>query len=75
MISSVLTALAFAFVLAVIGIWGRRSGHKMVLSTLSPTAQRAKARSIRRGAVASLLGALVFLALAVAEFVIWLTHR
>ncbi len=75
MISSVLTALGFAFVLAAIGVWGRRNGDKLVLSTLSPAAQRSKARSIRRGAVASLLGALVFLGLAIAELVIWLTRR
>jgi hypothetical protein len=75
MISSAVTALMFAAVLTTIGMWGRRSGEKQVLSTLSPAAQRAKARSIRRGAIACLLGGLVFLVLGVTEVVIWFTHR
>lgn len=71
MTSSALLALALAAVLIAIGVWGRRSGEKLVLSTLSPSAQRSKARSIRRGSLACLLGGLLFLLLAAAEVVIW----
>jgi hypothetical protein len=75
MISSAWVALVFAVVLLVIGVWGRRNADNLVLRTLSPSAQRAKQRSIRRGAVASMVGGGVFLVLAIAEVVIWVTHR
>ncbi|HEY0574440.1 MAG TPA: hypothetical protein VGD73_10080 [Pseudonocardia sp.] len=74
MISSGFTALAFAAVLFAIGLWGRRNADKLVLSGISPRAQRAKKRSIRRGAIGCQLGATVFSGLAVMEFVIWFTR-
>ena len=75
MISSGFTALIFAAILFAIGLWGRRNADKLVLATLSAAARRAKERSIRRGAVACQFGAVVFLGLALMEFVIWFTHR
>ena len=75
MISSVWVALVFAAVLFAIGIWGRRNADNLVLRTLSPSAQRAKQRSIRRGAIASMVGGGVFLVLAIAEAVIWAHGR
>lgn len=75
MISSVWVALVFAAVLFIIGMWGRRNAGNLVLSTLSPSAQRAKHRSIRRGAVACMIGGGVFVVLAIVEVVIWATRR
>lgn len=75
MISSGFTALIFAAILSAIGVWGRRNADKLVLSTLSPRAQKAKERSMRRGAIGCQCGAAVFFGLAVMEFVIAFTHR
>ncbi|MDT7587357.1 MAG: hypothetical protein QOE32_4907, partial [Pseudonocardiales bacterium] len=51
------------------------NADKLVLSTLSPRAQKTKERSIRRGAIGCQCGAAVFVGLAVMEFVIAFTHR
>jgi hypothetical protein len=75
MVSSGFTALLFAAILFAIGLWGRRNADKLVLSTLTPKAQKAKERSIRRGSVACQIGSVVFFGLAIMEFVIWFTHR
>lgn len=74
MISSALTALLFAAVLIAIGVWGRRNADNLVLTTLSPSAQRSRRRSIRRGAVASMVGGGIFVVLAIAEVIIWATR-
>ena len=75
MVSSGFTALIFSAVLFAIGLWGRRNAGKLVLATLSPKTQKAKERSIRRGAIGCQVGAVVFFGLGVMEFVIWLTGR
>jgi hypothetical protein len=73
--SSGFTGLIFAAILFAIGLWGRRNADKLVLSTLSPKQQRSKERSMRRGAVMCFVGAAVFLALSVGEFVIFFTKH
>ena len=75
MVSSGFTALLFAAILFAIGLWGRRNADKLVLSSLSTKARKAKERSIQRGSVACQIGSVVFLGLAIMEFVIWFTHR
>ena len=75
MVSSGFTALIFSAILFAIGLWGRRNADKLVLSTLPARAQKAKERSMRRGAIGCQLGAAVFLGLAVMEFVISFTGR
>jgi hypothetical protein len=74
MISSALLAVVFALILSGIGYWGRRNSANLVLRTLSPSAQRRKERSIRRGTVVCQLAGALFFVLAVFEFVSWARH-
>lgn len=74
MISSALIALGFGAVMFGIGYWGRRNAGSLMPATMSTSGRRSRERAIRRGAVFCQIGGWVFAALAVFEFVIWLTR-